>query len=235
MLFILLSSTFPWLPLLPLPPSLTSPSFPLSPLSSQLLLLCCKIQLPNWFNFLPFRTLLTYFPCRHSISLYLPLSLSLSCLPSLSCSCLSSRPRWAADNWMIWIFILNLLPYTELVPRSSFLRPSPFHSHAYISVLCPRGFSYFSLLPFFTAIFACCFFCVDIFSIKMEIVGELENCLSIGQRLQYASRIKRSCKLNMVGEREECIGANLIPTPPSGTLLPLFSALPPAVYAAIKN
>lgn len=76
------------------------------------------------------------------------------------------------------------------------------------------------------------------FSIKMEIVGELENCLSIGQKLQYASRIKRSCKLNVVGggrgERGVHRGklnshTSLWNTPP------LISIPPPAVYAAIKN
>lgn len=151
MLFILLSSTFPWLPLLSLPPSV---AFPLAPLSSQLLLLCCKIQLPNWFNFLPFRTLLTYFPRRHSSSLSLPLSRSLSWLPPLFLSCLSSRPRWAADNWMIWIFILNLLPYTELVPRSSLLCFSLLFPRLHFRTVPTRLFIFFSPTIFH------CYFCL---------------------------------------------------------------------------
>lgn len=200
MLFILLSSTFPWLPLLPLPPYLSHlPQSP--PLCCSLL--CCKIQLPNWFNFLPFRTLLTYFPCHHSASLSLPLSISLTLLPaSLSLSSVShadlAEPQiieWF--EFLYWICCLTRRSF--LIPRS----PFPFClCHTHIFVLCPRGFSYFSLLFFPTYNFSLLFlpavsFVPIFFSIKMEIVGELENCLSIGPRLPYASRIKRSCKLNM--------------------------------------
>lgn len=138
----------------------------LSPLASSsfscypnwLLLLCCKIQLPNWFNFLPF---------SHALHLTLPPSFSLSLSSSLFLlpkPRSSRQPCWAADNWMIWIFILNLLPYTEHAL-------APVHAHA--------AFPYFpAQLRFFRALFS---FVSIFFSIKMEIVGELENCLSIGR------------------------------------------------------
>lgn len=162
MLFILLSSTFPWLPLLSLPPSV---AFPLALLSSQLLLLCCKIQLPNWFNFLPFRTLLTYFPSTLSLSTSLYLSRSLACPLSLAPV---SHPDLAEPQIIEWF---EFLYWICCLTRSSFLvpllPPQPSFPRLHFRTVPTRLFIFFPplfhLLPFFAAIFACCFFCVDIF------------------------------------------------------------------------
>lgn len=162
MLFILLSSTFPWLPLLSLTPPLPLPSLlPHSPHSCSYFVVKSNCQIDSTFCLFarfsptsPAATLLSL-----SISLYL--ARSLGCPLSFSPV---SHPDLAEPQIIEWF---EFLYWICCLTRSSFLVPhssaSPSISHAYISVLCPRGFSYFSLLPFFTAIFACCFFCVDIF------------------------------------------------------------------------
>lgn len=190
MLFILLSSTFAWLPLLSLTPSLASPH------SCSYFVVKSNCQIDSTF------CLFARFSPTSPAYLSLSPTISLTLLPALSLSPVS-HPDLAEPQIIEWFeflyWICCLTRSLFLVPRSSLLCFSLHFPRLHFRTVPTRLFIFFSPTIFHCYFLPAVSFVSIFFSIKMEIVGELENCLSIGQRLQYASRIKRSCKLNMVG------------------------------------